>query len=149
MIYEIVTAVILAILLWALIDAQRSERAAFSRGWDRCEASLMPQLERTRAEAKLANDRLLAAWRDGYTVPSLDDEEPSGASDPLLSPAQTEWLDQWEDPQGRARWEAFLVRRMRAGASPDGSIADAELQVIRGQESLLTPQPATSAVTLG
>ena len=107
------------------------------------------EIAEVRTELRAANDRLVQAWKDGYTVPVAEDDEPTGASDPLLSPAQTEWLDQWEDPQGRARWEAFLVRRMRAGASADASIADAELQVIRGQESLLTPQPATSAVTLG
>jgi hypothetical protein len=32
---------------------------------------------------------------------------------------------------------------MRTGRSPDGAIADAEIQLVTGQERLLTPQPTS------
>ena len=100
-------------------------------------------------DLNVARERLIQAWKDGYTVPDTlaeDDEHTSDA--PLFSDAQEQWLEQWEDMETQQRWRQYLLRRHRAGRTADAALADAELELIGGQERLLTPQP-TSGLTIG
>lgn len=100
-------------------------------------------------DLETARERLVQAWKDGYTVPTTladDDEHTSDA--PLFSEGQEEWLEQWEDMETQQRWRQFLLRRHRAGRTADAALADAELELVGGQERLLTPQP-TSGLIIG
>ena len=137
--------VLLLALLW---HSDRGARASYRDGWDHCKAMLMPEIEKLRAEVKSTNERLYAAWKDGYSVPpAIPDEEPE--LDAAFSPGQNEWLDQWEDPEARGRWGRFLTARMRTGRTAEGAIADAELQLVTGQERMLMPQPVHTTVEIG
>lgn len=105
------------------------------------------RLDTLTADLNLARERLVQAWKDGYTVPTqLADDEPDIADVPIFSPSQEEWLSQWEDPETQQRWRQYLLRRHRAGRTTDAALADAELELLGGQERLLTPQPTTGMV---
>lgn len=99
------------------------------------------EARRWEAEARVATERLLAAWRDGTVIPARREVEPAsddpdefapGLGDGPLPSEATDWLLQWEEGAARARWEGFLRRRLREGRSLHESLADAELQVARG-----------------
>jgi hypothetical protein len=78
--------------------------------------------ERARGDA--ATDRLLAAWREGYTIPEPDadpvEEEP-------LPAALQEWLSQWEGADAQAKWEAELRRKLAQGRTVDQILMDVEV----------------------
>jgi hypothetical protein len=107
------------------------------------------RVDTLHADLNLARERLVQAWKDGYTVPTAiaEDEEHTSAA-PLFSTSQEEWLDQWEDMETQQRWRQFLLRRHRAGRTMDAALADAELELLGGQERMLTPQP-TSGLVIG
>lgn len=128
---------LLALLWWS----DRGARQSYRDGWDHSKVLFEVELERLRSELKAAQERLLAAWKDGYAIPADTSEPLAEAPDARFSDNQNAWLDQWEDPNARDRWARFLTARMRTGRSPDGAIADAEIQLVTGQERLWTPQP--------
>lgn len=82
------------------------------------------QRDRERARADEATNRLLAAWKDGYSIPEpvadVIDEEP-------LPPALAEWLTQWDDPTAREKFEADLRRKLAQGRTPDQLLMDLEI----------------------
>jgi len=101
------------------------------------------------ADLNLARERLVQAWKDGYTVPTAIAEEEQHTSEaPIFSDTQEQWLEQWEDMETQQRWRQFLLRRHRAGRTMDAALADAELELLGGQERMLTPQP-TSGMVIG
>ena len=107
------------------------------------------RVDTLNADLNLARERLVQAWRDGYTVPlTIADEDEQASDAPLFSDAQEQWLDQWEDMETQQRWRQFLLRRHRAGRTMDAALADAELELLGGQERMLTPQP-TSGLVIG
>lgn len=125
--------------VWSLgqLNATRDSLAAEN-------ARLRLDLHAARAEVKESTDRLVAAWREGYTVPVNEELDPPPEPVRFTSEQET-WLDQWEDVKVRARWEQFLVSRMREGRTASAALADAELKLVEGQERLLTPQPVSSS----
>lgn len=104
------------------------------------------EARRREAELRVAIDRLIASWKDGYTVPDagevVDGDVP--APMPPMSVEEQEFLQQWEGP-ARAYWERFMLARKAAGRTTAQALADAEATLVNGQENLLQPQlaPAT------
>lgn len=62
-------------------------------------------VSRLYRDLQAAQDRLLAAWKDGYQVPEpappVAEPEPES---PEFPPALEEWLLQWDAGETRDRW---------------------------------------------
>lgn len=100
---------------------------AAALGW----CAQLPVVWRTRAERddalereRAMMDRLLAAWRDGYTVPA-EEAEPLEL-EPLPSEL-AEVVASYPDPQAQARVEAAIRRKLNAGREVDAILMDAEV----------------------
>jgi hypothetical protein len=118
------------VLLRRALERDLREQLAKTENW----------LDMAHARERAATERLVQAWRDGYTVPAPEADDTDDDDLPEWSPAIAEFLDQWEDLETRARWEAFIRTRLNRGRSEDAALADAELAIIEGQGRLLTPQ---------
>lgn len=79
----------------------------------------LPALRDALRRAELANDRLVQAWKDGYTVPSIADGPREVVPAKPLPKNVEEFLDQWDD-EGRAHWTALARRYEASGYSGDG-----------------------------
>lgn len=100
---------------------------AVALGWlsrEREVRALRQLLAESDADCKAATDRLLAAWKDGYTVP-LPEAEPF-VEDPL-PPALQEIVDAYEDPLAQAKAAAAIRRKLNAGRTEDQIVMDAEV----------------------
>jgi len=125
-----------ALALWRM--AAERERRALLHEITRLERWLASAHERER----VAVERLMGAWRDGYTVPTAADlEGEDGDQYPDLPAVLADWLDQWDDLETRARWHAFFSQRMASGRSQDAALADAELQLLHGRARLERDDP--------
>ena len=75
-------------------------------------------------DCREATNRLLQAWKDGYTVPDVE-----GAPievEPLPAPLQS-LVQEYEDPAAQAKVEAALRRKLNAGRTVDQILMDAEV----------------------
>ena len=97
------------------------------------------------AELKVALDRLIASWKEGYTIPDAPPADETEDARPLMDQEAQTFLSQWEGA-ARAHWERFLIARRAAGRTGAQALADAEAVIVTGQENLLQPQlaPAVS-----
>lgn len=62
------------------------------------------ELERTRSELALAQERLYLAWKDGYAVPSTREAQAEASGPEVVEPFPPlvdDWLSQW-DAAGQA-----------------------------------------------
>jgi hypothetical protein len=79
-------------------------------------ALLRAQLADARQAETLAVDRLLAAWRDGVTIPPAP-TPPAPPLEPLPALLQ-EAVDDWEDTEHRQALEAEARHALATGQSP-------------------------------
>jgi hypothetical protein len=85
---------------------------------------LRVQRDAAIAKADEATNRLLAAWREGYSIP--EPEADPIEEDPLPREL-AEWLTQWEGADAQAKWEAELRRQLAKGRTVDQILMDLEL----------------------
>lgn len=114
---------------------------------------LWQEVQRWQRETSTAQDRLLAAWREGAVVPTrndtaaaaggplVDDEFGPGLGDGPLTTDTEQWLRQWEEGAVRAKWEGWLRGRLRAGRTPEQALADAELELVSNREPAEDEEP--------
>lgn len=100
---------------------------------------LWRELQEAKRDARIATDRLLAAWREGVNVPPRDavvsevealEEYELPVGDGPLDRVTVEWLGQWEEGPVRAKWEGWIRNRLRAGRTEAQALADAELTLV-------------------
>ncbi len=123
------------VIATGVIVAMVGAMSGFAFGSARTGASWKQQLEESRArwsdmltradeERRAANDRLFAAWKEGYSIP---EPVPDPIVEEPLPPALAEWLTQWEDDTAREKFEADLRRKLAQGRTPDQILMDLEV----------------------
>lgn len=65
-------------------------------------------------DLKEAENRLLAAWKDGYAIPPVTQEEPK-VEIPALPPDLQAHVDEWESPTVRAQVRDRILRLKARG----------------------------------
>jgi hypothetical protein len=122
----LVTGVVLG-FVWGDSRADAFWRRLHDESHARRDASADAVFDLMRGAARdmqVANDRLYAAWKDGYTIPEPDVEpEP----DEPLPDALAEWVAQWEDVAAREKWDAEIRRRIASGRTADQILMDLEV----------------------
>lgn len=81
---------------------------------------LSPALAAAERRASDATDRLVSAWREGYTVPDAVGTPDTAPSRPALDEAVLEFVEQF-DEAGQAAWEARARRLMASDPTLTGS----------------------------
>lgn len=80
---------------------------------------LAPAVALSERRAAEATDRLVTAWRDGYTVPDTNASDAVSAR-PALDEAVLEFVEQF-DEAGQGAWEAKARRLMASDPTMTGS----------------------------
>lgn len=75
--------------------------------------AMRPQLVAAQGEARAAQDRLLAAWHGGVTIPAPDAPDAPRVVE-RLDPVVEDWLDQFDDT-GRAHYGRKATELLRGG----------------------------------
>lgn len=95
--------------------------AAFVAGGFAVHRLYLPQLARAQAEATMLRDRLLQAWRDGYTVPDAIDLARSEPAEKPVPSLVLGFLEQYDD-EGRRFYEARARRLLAQGHGPEAVV---------------------------
>jgi hypothetical protein len=119
-------AVIALLVALFVLDARGQRRATLAL----VERVLITATERearsAHAHARLldradeAHDRLVAAWKEGYSVPPPAAEAP--APPPALDPMVDEWIDQYDEAEARDRWRRIAREYHALGRSPSAIV---------------------------
>lgn len=116
----------LVALLWVVRESAKRQEASFDR-------------ERAALERLLAMADARELMTPGEARELVDPvPEDIVAPNRTRTPDEVEWLSQWEDQAVRLRWAHFLDRRIGEGRTPNEALADAEMALVAGRESLLT-----------
>lgn len=89
-------------------------------------AILAWQLESTKRELRLANDRLYAAWQSGAVIPPRPEPEKKQLPIVPLSPTLLEYVMDWEEPESRDRAENEIRAWLEEGKNENWIIRTLE-----------------------
>lgn len=92
-----------------------------------------PILDAARHAEQQATDRLVAAWRDGATIPPADDTPPVHVVE-ALPPVVEEYIGQF-DEAGRAVYEAKARSLLDGGTRPEMVVVQLDAFRARRQDA--------------